>query len=63
VGFETPELIIYDVFGNEIQKLTIKSGTEVINIKGYSPGVYIAKIRMVTQQNRSLIVTRKIIKD
>jgi hypothetical protein len=37
-------LVIYDVFGREVQKIKIPDGQEEfqINIEGYPPGVYIA---------------------
>jgi hypothetical protein len=55
-------LVIYDIFGREVQKMKIPSGHEEfqVNVAGYSPGVYIAILRKGFDlvESRKFVVAR-----
>jgi hypothetical protein len=50
---------IYDIFGREVHKIVIPDGQDknVVNVQGYSPGVYIA----ILKQGFDLVESRKFV--
>ena len=52
-------LVIYNIFGREVQKIKIPDGQEkiLVNVQGFSPGVYIA----ILKKSFNLVESRKFV--